>query len=114
MPAPDAIPSVDVDTAAAAPSDTVLLDVREYAEWMSGHAPTAVHIAMSEPAERLAELDASRRTICICRSGNRSARVTSWLREQGFDAVNMSGGMSAWASYGHPLVNHAGHPGVII
>lgn len=112
MPA-DLLPSIDVDGAAAA-TDCVLLDVREYEEWMSGHAPTAVHIPMSKLMERVAELDPSRRTICICRSGNRSAKVTMWLREQGFDALNMTGGMQSWASYGHPIVNHAGNPGVVI
>lgn len=71
--APDLLPSIDVDAAASAPADTVLLDVREYEEWMSGHAPNAVHIAMSELADRIGELDRTRRTICICRSGNRSA-----------------------------------------
>ncbi len=108
------LPAIDVDAAAAEPDTTVLLDVREYEEWMAGHAPTATHIAMSQLAERVVELDKSRRIVCICRSGNRSARVTEWLRSQGFDAVNMSGGMSAWSSFGHPLVNHAGHPGVVI
>ena len=111
--APDLLPSIDVDAAASAPADTVLLDVREYEEWMSGHAPNAVHIAMSELADRIGELDRTRRTICICRSGNRSARVTAWLREQGFDAFNMTGGMYAWSSFGHPMVNHAGNPGVV-
>jgi len=108
------LPAIDVEAAAAAPDTTVLLDVREYDEWMSGHAPTAVHIAMSQLAERVGELDKARPIVCICRSGNRSARVTEWLRSQGFDAVNMSGGISSWASFGHPLVNHAGHPGVVI
>ena len=84
--APDLLPSIDLDAAAAAPADTVLLG----------------------------ELDRTRRTICICRSGNRSARVTAWLREQGFDAFNMTGGMYAWSSFGHPMVNHAGNPGVVI
>ncbi len=111
---PSTLPAVDVDAAAAAAAECVLLDVREYEEWISGHAPTAVHIPMSELAGRVAELDSTRRVICICRSGNRSARVTSWLREQGFDAVNMSGGMHSWASCGHPTVNQAGDPGVVI
>ncbi|MGB8860073.1 MAG: rhodanese-like domain-containing protein [Ilumatobacteraceae bacterium] len=111
---PAQVPAVDVDTAAEAPASTVLLDVREHDEWIRGHAPSATHIAMSELAGRLAELDRTKRTICICRSGNRSARVTSWLREQGFDAFNMTGGMSAWASFGHPIVNVAGDAGVVI
>ncbi len=109
----DQIPAVDVESAAAA-SDVVMLDIREYEEWMSGRAPTAVHIPMSELAARVDEIDRTKRVICVCRSGNRSARVTAWLRQQGFDAINMTGGMSAWASVGHPLVNHAGNPGVVI
>ena len=107
-----ALPSIDADGAAAA--DSVLLDVREYEEWMSGNAPTAVHIPMSQLVGRVEELDRSQRIICICRSGNRSARVTAWLRDQGFDALNMTGGMSSWASNGHPMINHAGNPGIVI
>jgi rhodanese-related sulfurtransferase len=109
----DQIPAVDVERAAAA-SDVVMLDVREYEEWMSGRVPTAVHIPMSELTARVDEIDRSKRVICVCRSGSRSIRVTAWLRQQGFDAINMTGGMSAWASFGHPLVNHAGNPGVVI
>jgi rhodanese-related sulfurtransferase len=52
--------------------------------------------------------------VCICRSGYRSSRVTSWLRQQGFDAVNMSGGMYTWAAWNLPMVNHAGNSGVVI
>jgi rhodanese-related sulfurtransferase len=111
---PTTLPTIDADTAAAAAAECVLLDVREYEEWMSGHAPTAVHIPMSQLTERVGELDRNRRVICICRSGNRSARVTAWLREQSFEALNMDGGMQSWASGGHPLVNHAGNPGIVI
>lgn len=55
------IPSVDVDHAAgsASAANSILLDVREYEEFMSG-------------------------------------------------------GMNSWASFGHPLVNHAGNPGVVL
>jgi rhodanese-related sulfurtransferase len=110
---PDVLPAIDVDAAASAVDD-VLLDVREHEEWIRGHAPEAVHIPMTELPARLGELDRSKRIICICRSGNRSSQVTRWLCGQGFDAVNMSGGMSAWAAHGHPLVNLAGNPGLVI
>jgi rhodanese-related sulfurtransferase len=108
----DSLPSVDADAAATA--DCVLLDVREHDEWMRGHAPTAIQIPMSEIIGRVDELDRTSRVICICRSGSRSARVTAWLRQQGFDAVNMNGGMHAWAKSGHPMVDHAGNPGLVI
>jgi rhodanese-related sulfurtransferase len=106
------VPAVDVDTAAA--SGDLLLDVREHREWMAGHAPAAVHVPMAELADRMGELPRGRRIVCVCRSGNRSARVTAWLASHGFDAVNLTGGMQRWASFGHPVVNHAGNPGTVI
>ncbi len=112
MPATD-LPTIDVDAAHAA-ADALLLDVRERDEWTLGHAPDAVLLPMSELARRVDELDTSRRIVCICRSGNRSARVTAFLIQQGYDALNVAGGMYAWASAGHPVVTSAGGPGVVI
>jgi rhodanese-related sulfurtransferase len=109
----DALPSTDVDHAAS-DADAVLLDVREHDEWMAGHAPAATHVPMGQLPGRLDELPRDRRIVCVCRSGNRSARVTAWLLGQGIDAVNMSGGMSAWSGAGHPVVNHNGNPGTVI
>jgi len=40
----------------------------------------------------------------ICRSGGRSARVTAYLNQQGWDSVNVAGGMGAWAASGRPMV----------
>lgn len=110
------LPALDADDAGLAGADgtSILLDVREYDEWMAGHAPAATHIAMSELVGRVHELGRNRRIVCICRSGNRSARVTAWLLQQGFDAVNLTGGMQAWARVGHPVVNHNGNPGIVI
>ena len=34
----------------------------------------------------------------LCRTGNRSMKVTMWLREQGYEgATNVGGGINAWA-----------------
>jgi len=112
MPATE-LPTIDADAAFAA-DDAVLLDVRERDEWTLGHAPTSVLLPMSELAQRVDELDVSRRIVCVCRSGNRSARVTAFLIQQGYDAVNMAGGMYAWATAGHPVVTSAGGPGTVI
>jgi rhodanese-related sulfurtransferase len=35
--------------------------------------------------------------------GGRSAHVTAWLRQQGYDARNLEGGMLAWAGAGRPM-----------
>jgi len=105
--------AIDADTAAA-DTVSVLLDVREREEWIRGHAPAAIHIPMSEFVDRVSELDPTRPIICVCRSGNRSAQVTAWLLQHDFNAVNLTGGMSSWAASGHPLVNSAGNPGLVI
>lgn len=110
------IPSIDVATAAALADDpqVLLLDVRDDEEWRFGHAPTAKHIPMSTLQGRVDEIDANKRIVCMCRSGGRSSQVTAYLLLKGFDAVNMTGGMSAWSSFGHPLVTFDGRPGTVI
>ena len=115
---PTTIAQVDADTTAAqlAAGDPtmVVLDVREDEEWRFGHAPGALHIAMGTVQARVDEIDRTKRIVCVCRSGNRSSQVTAWLSNQGFDAVNLTGGMNAWSSFGHPLVTFDGRPGTVI
>jgi rhodanese-related sulfurtransferase len=108
-----AIPAIDVNTVAANP-DAFIVDIREYQEWAAGHVATAIHIPMGEIISRIDELPIDRQIVCMCRSGNRSARVTSYLVRNGFDVVNLSGGAQRWLSHGHPLVSQFGHEGVVI
>jgi len=50
----------------------------------------------------------------ICRSGARSARVVAYLVAQGHAAVNVDGGMQAWAMAGRPLVSDGpGEPEIV-
>ncbi|HKR50223.1 MAG TPA: rhodanese-like domain-containing protein [Pseudonocardiaceae bacterium] len=89
------------------PDSTVLLDVRENDEWAAGHAPGAVHIPMGQVPQRLEELATAcpdRPVHVVCRSGGRSARVTAYLVQAGWDAINVNGGMRAWAAAGRPMV----------
>jgi len=105
------IPTVDVS---ALPSDGYLLDVREGDEWAVGHAPAAVHIPMSEIVERVEEVPGDRRVHVVCRVGGRSAQVTQFLLAHGRDAVNVDGGMLAWAAAGLPMDGeHDGPAGVL-
>ena len=92
----------------------VLLDVREDDEWQAGHAPDAVHVPMSELPARLPEVPTGRELAVVCRSGARSARVTGWLRAQGYDAVNVAGGMQSWVAGGRPMVSETGLPAVVL
>lgn len=108
---PLSVPEVPV---AELPDDATLLDVREPGEWAAGHAPTAVHIPMGEIADRLGDLPAAADVYVVCRTGGRSARVTAYLNANGWNAINVAGGMQSWHAAGRPLVgDHAGDPEVI-
>lgn len=78
--------------------DLTLLDVRE--EWELGVAsvPGVVHIPMGQIASRLAELDRTKETVVMCRSGRRSLEVAGYLQQNGVRAVNLAGGILAWSS----------------
>jgi DMSO/TMAO reductase YedYZ molybdopterin-dependent catalytic subunit/rhodanese-related sulfurtransferase len=82
----------------------LMLDVREPGEWQAGHAPQASLLPMGQVAARRADLPRDRRIVVVCRSGGRSAAVTESLRAWDFDAVNLCGGMCAWALAGLPVV----------
>jgi rhodanese-related sulfurtransferase len=104
---------VDVDRAQELiESGSLMLDVREDSEWELGHAPQALHIPLAEVPDRLDALDKDRLIVCVCRSGGRSSRAGQFLIEQGFDAVNLDGGMTAWAEQGKPLVADGGEPAI--
>jgi rhodanese-related sulfurtransferase len=85
-----------------------LIDVREVAEWDAGHSPTATLIPLSELPDHLDELPRDRVIVCACRSGARSMRAATFLQEQGFDTVNLTGGMIAWHAEGLPFVSDQG------
>ena len=76
----------------------VVLDVREADELARAAYPfPVVHIPMGELPARVGELPRAEAIVCACRSGARSASVVGFLRRQGFDAVNLDGGILAWA-----------------
>jgi rhodanese-related sulfurtransferase len=94
------VPSVAV---ADLPADAAMLDVREPDEWAAGHAPSARHLPMSQLAARVDEVPDQDPLYVVCRSGARSAKVVAFLAGQGRPAVNVEGGMQAWAAQGRDL-----------
>jgi rhodanese-related sulfurtransferase len=94
------------------PEGTVLLDVREADEWAAGHAPGATHLPLGEL--HVDRLPPGATVLCICRSGGRSGRAASALRSAGIEAVNVAGGMAAWAAAGLPVVRDDGRPGTVV
>jgi rhodanese-related sulfurtransferase len=101
------------ETSALVAAGALLLDVREVDEWQAGHAPTAVHIPMRDVPARIDEIPGDRRVVAICRSGGRSRAVAEALIAEGFDIVNVSGGMRAWEAADLPIETDDGVPGVV-
>ncbi|PRZ44430.1 rhodanese-related sulfurtransferase [Antricoccus suffuscus] len=95
------IPETTVDQL---PADAVILDVREDDEWQAGHIEGVTHIPIAEVPQRLGDVPEGDPVYVFCRGGGRSSRVTEWLNNNGYDAVNVDGGMKSWEAAGKPLV----------
>ena len=91
----------------------VLLDAREDDEWQRGHAPDAQHIPMGDVPARMAEIDTDADLYVVCHSGGRSQRVAQYLARNGYEPVNITGGMLAWAGAGRPVVTEDGSVGTV-
>lgn len=73
-----------------------IIDVREVMEVHFGHIPGVKNISLGSLPSRINELSKSEQYIMVCRSGGRSSSATQLLESQGFDVINMSGGMLSW------------------
>lgn len=81
-----------------------VVDVREEHEFATGHVPGAVNIPLSQFVDRVSEVTSVPGEVyLVCEVGGRSAQVADWLAQQGYDAVNVAGGTSAWRHAGYPL-----------
>jgi rhodanese-related sulfurtransferase len=95
------------------PDGATVLDVREDDEWAAGHIAGSVHVPLSELPARAADIPDADPLVVVCKVGGRSAQVTAWLIGQRRDAVNLAGGLEAWADAGRPLVTDDGTPGTV-
>ncbi|WP_406411370.1 rhodanese-like domain-containing protein [Streptomyces sp. NBC_01614] len=95
--------------------EAVLLDVREKPEWRAGHAPGAVHAPLTGliAGAALPSAVQGRPLVVICRSGHRSQQAATLLADRGAEAVDVKGGMNAWAAAGYPVVDERGNGGSI-
>jgi rhodanese-related sulfurtransferase len=74
-----------------------LLDVRELWEHQLCALPGSRLIPTEELPFRLDEIPADGEVVVYCHHGIRSAAVVQWLRARGIPAVNLRGGIDAWA-----------------
>lgn len=95
------------------PEGVAVLDVREQVEWDSGHIEGAVHIPLMDLPQRLVDVPTGQ-TLVVCKVGGRSAQAVGYLVHQGFDAVNLDGGMLEWQAAGRPLVSESAGPPEVV
>ena len=94
--------------------ELVVLDVREPYEAPRAKLtdPRVLYSPMSELARKYLDAlpekvkaDKNAPLVVICHHGNRSAQVTAWLLDQGWQSVyNLSGGIDAYARTVDPAV----------
>ena len=73
-----------------------LVDVREVEEFQTLHLEGAQNLPLSQLADTYDQLDKDLLYYVICKSGMRSARACQFLAEQGYDVINVQGGVTAF------------------
>ena len=65
------------------------------------HAAAAIegdlHVPMGSVPTRVSEIPKEHPVVVVCHHGARSRKVMLWLRQQGYDAINLEGGIDAWS-----------------
>ncbi len=88
-------------------STVLVLDVRTLAEFTGdlGHVENSVLIPIQELEQRTGELEKykGRKILAICRTGRRSGIAVEELLKNGYNAVNVEGGMVQWNKAGFPV-----------
>ena len=73
-----------------------LVDVREVDEFEALHLESARNLPLSQLSDTFGQLDKDQLHYVICKSGVRSARACQFLAEQGYEVINVQGGMTAF------------------
>ncbi len=97
------VPEVDVDGLQKMLAEGArLLDVREPDEVDEVRVPGGLRIPLQSLPERLDEISSPGSLYVICAVGGRSQAAAEFLRENGIDAVNVTGGTNAWVAADFP------------
>lgn len=84
----------------------IVVDIREPADFATGHLREARNIPLKELDSRIGELDKfkSKTVIAVCQRGVTSAKAVAQLKKAGFnETVGLDGGIAAWQAQGLPL-----------
>ena len=78
-------------------AETIILDIREDEEISICSIKGSIHIPMNEIPKKLNLISDKKKIAVICHTGVRSSYVTTYLKEKGFNAHNVEGGINKWA-----------------
>jgi len=87
--------------------ESQILDVRTPEEWADGTIKDAkkMNFFDADFAEQLNGLDKNKAVYVYCKSGGRSGKATTKMKEMGFTTVyNLNGGIGAWTGAGKEIV----------
>ncbi|WP_347987964.1 rhodanese-like domain-containing protein [Methylomonas sp. AM2-LC] len=88
--------------------DTVIVDIREPAEFSKSHIENAINIPLAKLDEKLPTLEKFKNSplIVVCQTGARSVTGCKTLSKAGFVQVfNLLGGMQSWEDNKFPIKN---------
>lgn len=98
------VPEIGIDALGRRAPETVLIDVREPAEYAEGHIPGAVNLPQADLASRLDEVPRDRPVVMICQGGYRSYRAAQFLKQMGYGEVaSFAPGTEGWRAAGRPV-----------
>ena len=75
-----------------------LVDVREKEELVMASIKGSIHVPMMAIPHQLELFNKDEPIYLFCHSGVRSAQARLYLEQQGFDSVNIIGGIHAWST----------------
>ena len=103
------IKEIDIKTAQNQLDSSLILDVREPAEFAAGHLPGAVNIprgVLEFKIDSLPDFQGKQQAAIVVywQTGGRSALAAQALNQLGYEqAVSMAGGFKVWSENGLPL-----------
>lgn len=99
----------------ATDADPFLLDIRPKRSFQSSAIEDSHNVAVYDELRQgddstlrrhLHDIPTDREVVVICKMGVVAKRATSLLREEGYDAATLRGGMSGWQGYQNGSVSY--------
>ena len=83
-----------------------LVDVRENAEWASGHIAGAIHIPLGRLRGEMNRIPSDKPVVFYCQAGGRSSQAIAIAKALGQSHdTHLGGGIGAWRAQNFPVAS---------